>query len=298
MKQIFPNQKNVSRKIIPSPFDKYLGKKNDDILNDLILPILDERLKSKKRFVDMFFGTGRVMLNLQNSHEFIVNDICEPMVDLWKALQEYQYEFMNAVEKYFHPSLNNEEDFLKMRDEFNQDKKDIENLAKFAALIYRTRQGEARFTIKYERFNPTFYKRNPIFPRESYEFAIRKLRENHIEFHSTDFSHILSLLKKGDLVYGDAPYYPTNGKIRVFKNFKLEDHQRLHREIKKLSINGAEIWLSNFYNFEMLFNYELITPKIIDPFSHNAFLFTYPCKGTSEAKKVDTKEMFWRALPA
>ena len=287
--------------IIQSPFNKYMGKKNDDILQNYILPKLRIETKNCQRFIDLFCGTGRVFLNIHDCNEFIVNDIRRPMIDMWKCLQTYRKDYAALVEKYFDSKLNNHDDFERMSYEFNCDQTSVDNLAKFAVLIYRTYAGEVRFN-KEGLFTSSYGINKYEFPKTSYSCALIKLKYNDITFTCSDFENIMGMVTHGDVVYGDCPYWPRNCRTRVFNGFTNRDHKRLADISRKASHQGASVWLSNFNNVDVWNTYNLLSRQFLyagdhSPRTFNSIMYRYARKLKPKNKDSDTEELFWKVCP-
>ena len=167
-------------------------------LLDQILPELDY---TKKYFVDLFTGSFVVGANVIDKYEKILaNDIISELVGIHKGLIESD-DFIERTKKLC-PSKTNQEEFLKLRESFNEEK----TPEKLCALILSCNSNLMRFNKSY-LFNQTWGKRtwNSSTDKKVEEFINhRRPHKDKIKFISKHFNEVD--IKKPSMIYIDPPY--------------------------------------------------------------------------------------------
>ena len=166
------------------PFLKWAGGKIR------ILPELKKRFPPGKRFIEPFLGAGSVSLNVDYP-VYIVNDINQDLMSVWKYLQRDGMEFIRKAQCYFFHNSNNKEYFERKRKVFNGEIEcpsgiPFTDYVKATLFIYLNRHcfnGLCRYNNK-GKFNSPFgkYKDPVYFPREEMEKSL--VRVNKFEIHN------------------------------------------------------------------------------------------------------------------
>lgn len=204
------------------------------------------------RLIEPFSGTCAmtILTALQGRcDEFWINDINEPLVRLMEAcintplLLAAEYE--NIWKGQFNEGENNIDYFYKVRDEFNQGKKDP---SRMLFLLARVVKGSIRYNSE-GKLNQSCDKRRYGTKPESIvsnATAISALLKDKTICSSMDYKEVLSIAQKGDLVYMDPPYQGTSDR----------EHTRDHRylqgvafdefvvELRKLNERGIDYIVS------------------------------------------------------
>jgi DNA adenine methylase Dam len=168
----------------------------------LLEQLLPEFDYSKQYFIDLFAGGGSVYTNVVDKYEkILVNDIIKDLIGIHQDLIFNSEKFINKV-KELAPDKNNQEAYLKLREEYNKEK----TSEKLYALMLSCTNNMMRFN-KSGGFNQTFGKR-------SFSDATQKKIDIFIEhisqykdkliFTSNNFEKIKPT--KSSMIYCDPPY--------------------------------------------------------------------------------------------
>jgi len=226
------------------PFLKWAGGKYR------LIPFLKSKFPEAKRYIEPFLGAGAVALNVDYP-EFIVNDVNSDLIAVWKALKTYKEGFINACESLFVPENNNKPAFLEFKKQFNRTVDSDDKAIMFIYLNRHCFNGLCRYNSK-GGFNTSFgaYK-VPYFPRNELLGVLDKIQ--NFEIHNLDFKEIFALVKEGDLVYCDPPYFPLSetSSFTTYSagGFGLMEHIKLAEEAKLAAERGATVFISNCYNW-------------------------------------------------
>jgi DNA adenine methylase len=200
------------------------------------------------RLVEPFAGSAAMTIAsayyFKASH-FVINDINEPLVQLWDTIINNPKSIIKAYHDIWHGQHGNEEEYYyEIRDKFNETKRPeflLFLLAKCvkAAVRYNSQGG----------FNQSPDKRrlgrNPQMMRDDI-IRVSNLLKGKTEIFSTDYSNILDMTTPDDLVYLDPPYQGTglNGGFNYsgnidFDSFNVSLFELNHKNIPYiLSFDG------------------------------------------------------------
>ncbi|EKY2261908.1 Dam family site-specific DNA-(adenine-N6)-methyltransferase [Campylobacter upsaliensis] len=252
-------QKN---KFIRSPFF-YVGDKYK------LMPQIKKLFPNKIRtYVEPFVGGGSSFLNTK-AQNYRLNDIDSYIISLHQFLQNnaqnptFFTQLFNLIETYnLSCSLKNiipptdlrqnykktyfakfnKESYMRLRHEFNNDKKDMLKL--YALLIYGFNR-MLRFNAKGEFNLPVGnvdFNHNVLKALNDYFYFIQ---DKDIIFSNADFREFLNVtpLKKGDFIYLDPPYLISESEYNKLWNEELEF--QLYELLEKLDSKGIAWGLSN-----------------------------------------------------
>lgn len=204
-------------------------------------------LPKGERLVEPFVGAGSVFLN-SNYSRYLLNDINQDLINLYKLLQGKPEQFIKEAQTFFSHTHNQAETYYQLRKEFN-----ASSDAYFRSLIflYMNRHGYNGL-CRYNQsggFNVPFGKyKKPYFPeKELYAFAEKA---EHAVFTCLGYRELFELTKKGDVVYCDPPYVPLS-KTASFtsysgKGFGLDEQADLANAAEEYSARIAvPVLLSN-----------------------------------------------------
>lgn len=235
-----------------------------------LVPQLKENFPKKiDRFIEPFCGGGSVFLNTE-ANQYLLNDIDTYMVKLhnylikasscpstfWNEIkfdiekynlsatfmgrdipQEYRKEF---VKTYF--AKYNKEAYMKMRDDFNQDKEDMTLL--YLLLIYgfnRMLRFNAHGDFNLPVGNVDFNK-NVVDALNSY---FEYVSDKDIKLFNMDFQDFIEKVQpsKNDFVYLDPPYLITFSEYN--KLWNEDSEMRLIDYLDELNSRGIRFAVSN-----------------------------------------------------
>lgn len=248
------------------PILKWVGGKRQ-VMSSLV----DLMPKNINNYFEPFFGGGAFFIELQNRKlikgDVVINDYIEDLYNLYKAVKEDPDKLIKEIEN-FKNTKNNPEGFLYVRN-LERDKESYKNLSiyvKAARLVflnktcfnglYRVSKKENFFNTPYDKDkqfeNVSFYKRDHILGLSSHFKNATILND--------DFEVVKSMIKKGDFVYLDPPYFPKN-KTSNFTSytkdgFNNNDQIRLKEFADYTNEIGAYFMISNSYTTETLDLYD------------------------------------------
>lgn len=230
------------------PFIKYCGGKTK------LLPYIIKNLPNKEynNYYEPFVGGGSVLfeillkdINYNYGRKYIVSDINECLINCYKIIKHNVDELINELKKdiYKNESINYYDRRKRFNDiKFNNDY-DIEKAALFIYLNKCGYNGMYRENSK-GYFNIPFGKMNN--PKICDISVIRKVSEvlQNVNINCYNYSNILELVEKNDLVYLDPPYHDTFTDY-TNNRFGENEQKKLKRFIDILTQKGVYVMLSN-----------------------------------------------------
>lgn len=230
------------------PFIKYCGGKTK------LLPYIIKNLPNKEynNYYEPFVGGGSVLfeillkdINYNYSRKYIVSDINECLINCYKIIKHNVDELINELKKdiYKNELINYYDRRKRFNDiKFNNDY-DIEKAALFIYLNKCGYNGMYRENSK-GYFNIPFGKMNN--PKICDISVIRKVSEvlQNVNINCYNYSNILELVEKNDLVYLDPPYHDTFTDY-TNNRFGENEQKKLKRFIDILTQKGVYVMLSN-----------------------------------------------------
>lgn len=213
-------------------FIKYIGGKHYMLNN--IYKNLDT---TKECFIDLFGGSGKVILNLPYNYKVLIyNDKNDDLSNLFMQVKNNFEEFKKAVELPYSEIL-----FKSFYEKYNS--KNYENSLEKAVVFYYL--SNVSFGGKCQSFSYSFTKKEAL----AYHRKIEKLhiiyeRLKRITLLSKDYKEILeSILNKEDIMlYADPPYVGTEYYYDL--EFNEKDHKELAEYLNKLK---CSVMLSYYY---------------------------------------------------
>ena len=224
------------------PFLKWAGGKQR------ILKFILPHFTKGKRLIEPFVGSGAVFLNSDYS-SYLLADNNADLIHLYQILQKEGEKFIDYGKKFFVAENNQEKQFYKLRELFNQT---TDQRLKAALFIYLNRHGYnglCRYNLG-GLFNVPFGRyRQPIFPAH----AMRNffLKAKTAQFQQKDFVATLRQARKNDVVYCDPPYVPLSAtaNFTTYSGCRFGEQQQLQlaQEAERLAQKGALVIISNHY---------------------------------------------------
>lgn len=211
----------MNRKVI-KPVFRWAGSKQKIVKN------LISNFQRKKVYAEPFLGGGSVLLNLL-PHKiydvYIVNDINEAIIELYKNIQRNPLKVINELEKItqdYNACTDKESMYYNVRKEYNDNKNDY---VLFWLLMKTGFNGLYRENKK-GNYNVPFGKKDKIYFQSDEILKQHRLIQN-VVFCSMEYMDFLKFIlkqyKKHDLyVYGDPPYCGSQNYYREqFDNDKF-----------------------------------------------------------------------------
>lgn len=222
------------------PFLKWAGNKYR------IIDRVKDALPEGKRLIEPFAGSCAVFLNTDYEH-YIINDNNPDLINLYTILKKEGAIFIKKCRYYFTPRFNNEEQYYKLRQKFN-DSSDIYRRA--ILFVYLNRHGYnglCRYNLKGGYNVPFGRYKAPYFPEKEMLSFYKKAKK--AEFILSSFESVIQSAKEGDVIYCDPPYVPLSSSAN-FTNysvggFNMEKQQQLADLANSTSNKGIPILISN-----------------------------------------------------
>lgn len=164
-------------------------------------------------YYEPFVGGGSVLRTVLESKitvkDFVVGDVCEPLILLWQKIKDNPQELITRYEYHWNKCNGNPEYFYYVRSLFNKDKSDV---GSFLFLTRTSTNGLIRFNNK-GNYNASFHlKRKGIIPETlskiifEWSGLIQK-----VQFYCQDYQNISPTVN--DFAFLDPPYYRTKGQF-------------------------------------------------------------------------------------
>ena len=206
---------------LPHPIP-YQGSKRN--LADQILRFFPDNFD---RLIEPFAGSAAITIAsafYYKANRFVINDINEPLVNLWENIIENPKSIINHYHDIWHGQHGNEEEYYyQIRERFN-DTKQPEYLL---FLLAKCVKAAVRYNAQ-GQFNQSPDKRrlgrNPQMMRDDI-LRVSQLLKGKTEYYSQDYQKILNLATDNDLVYLDPPYQGTgvNGGFNYAGNIEFDN---------------------------------------------------------------------------
>lgn len=208
--------------------------------------------KQINTFVDLFGGSGTVLLNVE-ADNYIYNDTNLLVGEiLWKMLQQDSKLtidlIQNIIEEY-HLSRTNEEGFYKLRQDYNMGRNDWFVL--YTLMCYSFNY-QFRLNQKGE-YNSSFGRNKSHFSSKQLENITnlnKRMSGKKVKFNFEDFSFVEHMeLDENDFVYCDPPYLGSVATYNEIRNeisgWDIEKENQLLCVLDKLNEKAVKFALSN-----------------------------------------------------
>lgn len=188
-------------------------------------------------YIEPFVGSGAV-LGAMAPKKGIAGDVLEPLIDLWKVLQNDPQSLYEHYKKcWLSYQKNPKETYTKLLASFNKNPNPLDfafiSRSCYGGVIRFTKQGKMSTPIgPHMPISPESFKERMIFWRE---------RVANTEFVFASFEETMAKAKKGDIVYCDPPYFDSQAILYGAQAFKLTN---LWKAIEKCKSKGAYVALS------------------------------------------------------
>ncbi len=265
------------------PFLKWAGNK---------YPLV-ERIRSLlppgQRCIEPFVGSAALFLNTTYA-SYIIGDANPDLINLYQLLHTQSDAIIAASHALFIPSNNDEEQFYKLRDSFNQTHDPLARAALFLYLNRHAYNGLCRYNAK-GGFNTPFgrYKR-PYFPERELLAFVQKLQSTAVEICCGSFEATMDRARPGDVVYCDPPYVPLSATAHFTAystaGFNLAAQQRLAAKAAELAARGIPVIISNH---DTAFTRDLYHQASVSAFAVQRFI---SANGQKRAKAPELLAVF------
>lgn len=243
----------------------YIEKKdNDDEINyasplnyiggkaDMIDFIKKNSPKKIDRFIDIFGGGFNVGINF-NAEQIIYNDCnfkVKELLEMFRNIETIDlYKYITNMIKKYKLEKGDKESYLKIRELYNSQDKDLRDPRLLYLLILFGYQQQIRFNSSYDYNNPVGQARFNDKILEKIISYCRNLKEKNVVFMSEDFENMWEHINKNTFIYLDPPYLITLGSYndgkRGFNGWDEKEELRLLKFLNKLNSKGIKFMLSN-----------------------------------------------------
>ena len=222
------------------PFLKWAGNKYRII--DKVRSVLPDG----KCLIEPFAGSCAVFLNT-DYEKYIISDNNPDLIHLYTILKNEGPDFIKKCRYYFSPRFNNEEQYYKIRQKFNDSKDTYKRAVFFVYLNRHGYNGLCRYNLKGGYNVPFGRYKSPYFPeKEMLSFHKKAI---NAKFVLSSFEHVIQSAKNGDVIYCDPPYVPLSASANFTSystgGFNLDKQQQLADLANKTSAKGIPILISN-----------------------------------------------------
>lgn len=232
------NNKNINGNI--RPFLKWAGNKYR------IIDRVRKELPDGKCLIEPFAGSAAVFLNT-DFERYIINDNNPDLIHLYNILKKDGASFIKKCRYYFTPRFNDEEQYYKLRQKFNDTKDTYKRAVLFVYLNRHGYNGLCRYNLKGGYNVPFGRYKSPYFPEK--EMLAFHDKAKNAEFVLSSFEDVIQSAKKGDVVYCDPPYVPLSSSANFTSystgGFNMDKQQQLADLANETSSKGIPILISN-----------------------------------------------------
>ena len=211
-----------------------------------LVEAINQHLPAGDCLVEPFVGAGSVFLN-SDFARYILNDINADLIDMYKFIQQDAEEFIHHARDWFSPQWNDKDQFMQLRERFNQTSDRFERAQLFLYLNRHCFNGLCRYNQS-GLFNVPFGKyKKPYFPEAELLFFAEKAQK--AEFTCASYQQVFAALPTNSTVYCDPPYVPlskTASFTAYAKNsFNLDDQADLASLAEAAQQKGHVVMISN-----------------------------------------------------
>lgn len=224
------------------PIVKWVGGKRQ-----LMFELLKNIPKVYNRYFEPFVGGGALFFELQPESAYIA-DMNEELINLYSVVRNNVYKLIEDLKRH----EVSKEYFLEIRNIDRTEKyTELSNIERASRFIYLNRtcfNGMYRVNSQGQFNVPFGYYKNPRIIDENNLLNCSELLKK-TEIKCTDFSEILTKVKKGDFVYFDPPYVPLNETSSFTsytkEGFDIDMQFKLLDVCDELDSMGVKFLLSN-----------------------------------------------------
>ena len=235
------SKNNNKKQVSPTrPFLKWAGNKYR------IIDRVKKALPEGKCLIEPFAGSAAVFLNT-DYERYIINDNNPDLINLYNLLKNEGMTFIKKCRHYFSGKYNNEEQYYKLRKQFNETNDPHKRAVLFVYLNRHGYNGLCRYNLKGGYNVPFGRYKAPYFPEK--EMLVFHEKAQNAEFVLSSFEEVIQSAKKGDVIYCDPPYVPLSSSANFTSystgSFNIDKQQQLADLAKQTSSRGIPILISN-----------------------------------------------------
>lgn len=198
-----------------------------------IIPLFAEG----KRLIEPFLGSGSIYLNTDYSN-YILADSNPDLIGLFICLKTEGETFVNACKILFCAENNNEQQYNKLRLEFNACADTRRRAALFLYLNRHGYNGLCRYNLKGGYNVPFGRHKEPYFPESEMYYFCQK--SHAAQFIHSNFRDTFTLATTGDVIYCDPPYVPLSGTANFTSYMGKQFTEQNQIDLATLAHNAAK----------------------------------------------------------
>lgn len=209
--------------------------------------VIAKKLPKSECLIEPFVGAGSIFLNT-NYTKYILNDINQDLINLYKIVQTQSDAFICDARALFNQENNLSERYYQLRQEFNDSKDTYFRSLVFLYLNRYGYNGLCRYN-KMGGYNVPFGKyKKPYFPEAELHFFAEKAQQ--ATFVCEGYRDTFTRAKAGDVIYCDPPYVPLSESASFTSyagnTFGLDEQADLANAAEEISANkSAVVLISN-----------------------------------------------------
>ena len=241
------------------PFIKWAGGKGSllsQISKYYPIDLTDGKIDT---YIEPFLGGGAVLIDILQRYPIkkaYAFDINGDLINAFKCVKEYPEELISELDKIQKEYISYDEEkrkeyYYKIRDDYNSDNKNNEEIKRAVQFIFLNRtcfNGLYRVS-KTGKFNvPCGKYKNPMICDAQNIRSLSKLFKN-VTFINAPYSECEKYIDNKTFVYFDPPYRPLN-KTSAFTSYTKDDFNdddqiKLSKFFNELNTKDVHVMLSN-----------------------------------------------------
>jgi len=235
------------------PFLKWAGGKGQ-LLRQLLQVI--PRPEEGQTYFEPFLGAGAVFFSLQ-PRKAAIGDVNKPLIETFKVVRDRHKDLIRVLAEL--ASKPDSDEYYARRKEFNELVPGVSELGpqervRLAGLFIWLNHTCYNGLFRVNRsglFNVPFSSNvePSIFNAANLRAASVTLKRANVDLLSADYRETLKTASRGDVVYLDPPYDPTNSTAHFTSyssdGFDSIDQVELAQEVRSLVDLGCRVYLTN-----------------------------------------------------
>jgi DNA adenine methylase len=212
------------------PAIKWSGSKRSQAARILQL------VPSFKTYYEPFVGGASIAYSVAPK-KGVCGDICEPLIDLWKLIQENPNALADDYDKNWHRMQDEGyQVFYEIRENFNKTR----NPSSLFFLSRTCVNGLIRFNKNGDFNNSLHHTRKGIAPDRIRKILVDwSARLANISFVCADYRDTTAQATNGDFIYLDPPYFNTKGRYYGTSTIDFEEFFDYLKELNAKSVRYA-----------------------------------------------------------
>jgi len=195
-----------------------------------IAPWIIKHFPKHRAFVDVFGGSGAMILRKPPSKVEIYNDINSDLVNLFEIIRKRKDELLEQL-KYLMYSRKLYEEWCKQWKSGNKPKDPLERAVQYLLLMHGSMSGKL-----FSGFSSSAYRSHAVVMEklpEKIEFFAKRFK--HVIIENSDYKKIFKLYDSPEtLFYCDPPYFVPRAKEYYIDGWSYKKHKEFAKLVNKL----------------------------------------------------------------